>query len=105
MLDVRPAHEYAAGHFPGAYSIPLGELADRIIELPTDQRIVVYCRGEFCLLARDAARILRDQGLDAYAMDEGVLEWRAGGWLTSTLPRRSWRAALRADSRVLCIFT
>jgi rhodanese-related sulfurtransferase len=79
MLDVRPAREYSAGHFPGAHSVPLDELTDRMIELPTDQRIIVYCRGEFCRLAREAARTLRDQGLDAYAMDEGVLEWRAGG--------------------------
>jgi rhodanese-related sulfurtransferase len=79
MLDVRPAREYEAGHFPGAVSIPLAELADRVGELPRNQRVIVYCRGEFCVLARDAARTLRSHGIDAYAMDEGVLEWRAGG--------------------------
>ncbi|UKA64500.1 metalloregulator ArsR/SmtB family transcription factor [Arthrobacter sp. FW306-04-A] len=79
MLDVRPAHEYLAGHYPGAVSIPLDDLASRMDELPRDQRVIVYCRGEFCLLARDAARLMRDKGIDAWAMDEGVLEWRAGG--------------------------
>ncbi|MDI3193879.1 metalloregulator ArsR/SmtB family transcription factor [Pseudarthrobacter sp. AL07] len=79
MLDVRPAHEYQAGHYPGAASIPLDELASRIGELPRDRRVIVYCRGEFCLLARDAARLMRGQGIDAYAMNEGVLEWRASG--------------------------
>jgi rhodanese-related sulfurtransferase len=79
MLDVRPAREYQAGHFPGAISIPLSDLDERVGELPTDQRVIVYCRGEFCVLARDAARTLRARGIDAYAMDEGVLEWRAGG--------------------------
>jgi rhodanese-related sulfurtransferase len=79
MLDVRPAHEYAAGHYPGAVSIPLDELPARIGEVARDRRVVVYCRGEFCLLARDAARLMRAQGIDAYAMDEGVLEWRASG--------------------------
>ena len=79
MLDVRPAREYQAGHFPGAVSIPLADLEERAGELPTDQRVIVYCRGEFCVLARDAARTLRARGIDAYAMDEGVLEWRAGG--------------------------
>ncbi|BAS06823.1 HTH-type transcriptional regulator KmtR [Arthrobacter sp. Hiyo4] len=79
MLDVRPAHEYQAGHYPGAASIPLDELASRIGEVPRDRRVIVYCRGEFCLLARDAARLMRGQGIDAYAMDEGVLEWRASG--------------------------
>ncbi|MCO4252514.1 metalloregulator ArsR/SmtB family transcription factor [Pseudarthrobacter raffinosi] len=79
MLDVRPAHEYQAGHYPGAASIPLDELASRIGEVPRDRRVIVYCRGEFCRLARDAARLMRGQGIDAYAMDEGVLEWRASG--------------------------
>lgn len=37
------------------------------------------CRGEFCVQARDAARFLRSRGVDAAAMDEGVLEWRASG--------------------------
>lgn len=78
MLDVRPTNEYLAGHYPGAASIPLEELASRMGEIPTDQRVIVYCRGEFCLLARDAARLMRGQGIDAWAMDEGVLEWRAG---------------------------
>lgn len=79
MLDVRPAHEYLAGHYPGAVSIPLDDLVARMDEVPRDRRVIVYCRGEFCLLARDAARLMRTQGIDAWAMDEGVLEWRAGG--------------------------
>lgn len=79
MLDVRPAREYEAGHYPGAVSIPLDELPARTGEVPKGRRVIVYCRGEFCLLARDAASLLRAEGVDAYAMDEGVLEWRARG--------------------------
>jgi len=79
VLDVRPKREFAAGHLPGAVSIPLDELPDRAGEVPPGRRVVVYCRAEFCLMARDAARMLRARGVDAYAMDEGVLEWRAGG--------------------------
>jgi rhodanese-related sulfurtransferase len=79
MLDVRPEREFAAGHLPGAVSIPLDELPGRAEEVPLGQRVVVYCRGEFCLMARDAVRMLRARGVDAYAMDEGVLEWRARG--------------------------
>lgn len=77
MLDVRPIEEYAAGHYPGAMSIPLEELPERIAEVPVDRAVTVYCRGEFCTLAREAATLLRGHGLDAVAMDEGVLEWRA----------------------------
>lgn len=77
VVDVRPASEFADGHFPGAVSVPLAELTDRIHELPADRRVVVYCRGEFCRLAREAAHLMRQHGIDAAAMDEGVIEWRA----------------------------
>lgn len=79
VVDVRPAVEFAAGHFPGAVSIPLEQLEQRWVELPRDRELVMYCRGEFCRMAREAAAFLREQGLDATAMDEGVMEWRAGG--------------------------
>jgi len=45
ILDVRPAIEYAAGHIPGAVSIPLAELAERLDELPDHLEVVAYCRG------------------------------------------------------------
>ncbi|MDH6281677.1 ArsR/SmtB family transcription factor [Prescottella agglutinans] len=76
VVDVRPTEEFEAGHFPGALSIPLAELPDRYREIPTGTEVVVYCRGEFCSLAREAARWLGDHGVDAKAMDEGVVEWR-----------------------------
>lgn len=77
VLDVRPRGEFDAGHFPGAVSIPLDELGERYRELPEQGEIVVYCRGEFCRMAREAAHWLRERGIDAKAMDEGVVEWRA----------------------------
>ena len=76
VLDVRPAEEYAAGHIPGALGIPVAELAERIHELPEDVEIVVYCRGEFCVLAYDAVRLLTDRGRRAIRLNDGMLEWR-----------------------------
>ncbi len=51
VVDVRPAEEFAAGHIPGAASIPLAELAERLDELPRDVEIVAYCRGPYCVFA------------------------------------------------------
>lgn len=76
VVDVRPREEFEAGHFPGALSIPIAELRDRFAEIPTTAPVVVYCRGEFCRMAREAASWLSKRGLDAAAMDEGVVEWR-----------------------------
>ena len=44
LLDVREPAEYAAGHLPGALLLPLGELAARAAELPTDRELVLYCQ-------------------------------------------------------------
>jgi rhodanese-related sulfurtransferase/DNA-binding transcriptional ArsR family regulator len=76
VLDVRPVEEYRAGHIPGALSIPVQELAERIHELPGEVEIVVYCRGEYCVLAYDAVRLLTDRGHRAIRLNDGMLEWR-----------------------------
>lgn len=79
VLDVRPELEYVAGHLPGAIHIPLEELAERLSELPSDREIVAYCRGQYCVLAHDAVRLLADHGLRAKRATDGVLEWRVVG--------------------------
>ncbi|MFI5490659.1 ArsR/SmtB family transcription factor [Micromonospora echinaurantiaca] len=76
VLDVRPVEEYLASHIPGAVCIPVEELAERINELPDDTEIVVYCRGEYCVLAYDAVRLLTDRGRRAIRLNDGMLEWR-----------------------------
>ncbi|KUN82218.1 ArsR family transcriptional regulator [Streptomyces bungoensis] len=76
VLDVRPVEEYEAGHIPGAVSIPVGELTERITELPDDTEVVVYCRGAYCVLAHDAVRLLAGQGRRALRLHDGMLEWR-----------------------------
>lgn len=79
ILDVRPEPEYAAGHLPGALHIPLEELAERIGELPRNHEVVAYCRGQYCVLAHDAVRLLNAAGVMASRAIDGVLEWRLAG--------------------------
>ncbi|MDP4509347.1 rhodanese-like domain-containing protein [Nonomuraea turcica] len=55
---------------------PVTELADRINELLENSEIVVYCRGEYCVLAYDAVRLLTDRGRRAIRLSGGMLEWR-----------------------------
>lgn len=75
VLDVRPSDEYEAAHLPFARSLPLDELKNRLAELPVGKTIVAYCRGPYCLMARDAVDLLRKKGYDAVRMPEGVAEW------------------------------
>ncbi|MEV4115567.1 metalloregulator ArsR/SmtB family transcription factor [Nonomuraea sp. NPDC049695] len=76
VVDVRPATDYAAGHLPGAISLPLAELRERLDELPGQARIVAYCGGPYCAVSAEAVRILGEHGYDARALDGGYLGWR-----------------------------
>jgi len=80
VLDVRPPDEYTAGHIPGAVSLPISELEERLRELPRDREIVAYCRGPYCLFSRQAVERLRSHGFRAYRMEEGVAEWEERGF-------------------------
>ncbi|CAN7720561.1 metalloregulator ArsR/SmtB family transcription factor [Variovorax sp. LjRoot290] len=79
VLDVRPAEEFASGHLPHARSLPLNELRKKLAELPKGTPVVAYCRGPFCLMARDAVELLRDKGYNAFQLSDGIAEWRARG--------------------------
>jgi ArsR family transcriptional regulator len=79
VLDVRPVEEYAAGHIPGAVSVPLAELESRLSELTADEEIVAYCRGPYCVLAVKAVELLRGRGFRAVRLEDGVPDWHARG--------------------------
>lgn len=84
VLDVRPLEEYAAGHVPGAISVPLAELADRLAGLPPGAEVVAYCRGAYCVLAHEAVRQLRVAGRPARKLVDGMLEWQLAGLPVAT---------------------
>lgn len=79
VVDVRPQEEYTAGHIPGAISLPVAELTDRIGELPLDVEIVAYCRGPYCVLAPEAVEILTLRGFRTRRLEDGFPEWRLAG--------------------------
>jgi rhodanese-related sulfurtransferase/DNA-binding transcriptional ArsR family regulator len=80
LLDVRPTEEFAAGHIPGALSVPLPELARRLAKLPRRQEVVAYCRGPYCVMAIEAVKQLRAKGFKAVRLEHGVLDWAALGF-------------------------
>jgi rhodanese-related sulfurtransferase len=79
VLDVRPAAEYAAGHIPGARSLPPDEVRQRLRTIPKDAEIIAYCRGPFCVYADDAIRALRRRGVHARRLEDGLPEWERAG--------------------------
>lgn len=79
IIDVRPHEEYLSGHIRGAISIPIDELESRVAELPSDQEIVAYCRGPYCVWSGQAVDLLRENNFTATHLSDGVLDWKAQG--------------------------
>lgn len=69
FLDVREPEELSLGQISGSLNIPLGQLRERIKEIPRGKRVIVYCqvgqRGYF------GARILTQLGFDAVNLNGG----------------------------------
>lgn len=77
VVDVREPHEYEDGHVPGATLIPLGEVPDRVAEVPADRTVYVVCAmgGR----SARAAEHLAGQGRDVVNVAGGTKAWIAAG--------------------------
>ena len=84
VLDVRPREEFEAGHVPGAVSIPLRELEERLGSLEHGRDVVAYCRGPYCVLAVEAIETLRAHGFTAFPLEDGVDELSGKGFVLET---------------------
>ncbi len=90
ILDIRNACEWDEGIIPGSVRIPLGELEDRIGELPTDKDIVVVCHSG--ARSRIGLEILRKHGLErTVSMNGGLAGWKAAGHAVEDPPREASR--------------
>lgn len=79
LLDLRNADEFHAGHLPHARNLPFADLAAHLDELPTDQPILAYCRGPYCVTALEGIATLRESGRAARRLRFGVPEWQTAG--------------------------
>ena len=75
LLDVREPDEWAAGHAPHARHMPLGALHPA--DIPADRPVVAVCRsGKRSTIATGK---LRDAGLDARNLTDGMNAWAQAG--------------------------
>lgn len=79
VIDVRPPEEYAQGHIAGALNVPLDQLRRQLRQLPRDREVVAYCRGPWCVLSYEAVARLRQAGIPARRLEDGLPEWRRAG--------------------------
>ena len=82
VLDVRSAAEWHEGHITGAQHIPLGELLERMDEVPASRPVVVHCLGG--TRSAIAASLLQAKGRPQIInFAGGYSAWRAAGLPTS----------------------
>ena len=77
VVDVREPVEWAHGRIDGAVHIPLGELMERVGEVPTEGQVLVVCKvgGR----SAQATGFLVQSGVEAINLDGGMLEWQGAG--------------------------
>ena len=80
IIDVRPTEEYLNGHLPGAVSIPMSELKSKIKNLSGGKEIIAYCRGKYCVMAPEAAKILNKKGFNTTIIQDDTNSWRFAGF-------------------------
>jgi rhodanese-related sulfurtransferase len=76
LLDVREAFEVEEWAYPIGVNIPLGELGERLDEVPADQTIVVACHSGN--RSASAAKALSDAGWTAENLTGGAVAWAEG---------------------------
>lgn len=80
VVDVREPHEYSGGHLSQATNIPLSQIANRLAEIPKDQRVLLVCASGG--RSGTAAEFLLSQGFEGARIGNllgGTLGWVQAG--------------------------
>jgi len=78
VVDVREPDEYAEAHVPGALLIPLGEVPERLAELPESRPLYLICRSG--ARSARAGEFLAGQGYEVVNVAGGTLAWIDAGF-------------------------
>lgn len=74
LLDVREAWELAISRLDDAVHIPMGQVPDRLDEIPRDREVVVLCRSGG--RSAQVCRFLQQQGYQrVWNLTGGILAW------------------------------
>ena len=77
LIDVREPQEWEAGRAPQARHIPLGDLQQRLGEIPFDQTVVFVCHGGG--RSGRATQAFGDLGYRAINLAGGMVAWQDAG--------------------------
>jgi len=77
VVDVREPDEFATGHVPDAVNIPLGQLPERLGDLPAAPVYLICQSGG---RSAKATELLTGRGVDAINVEGGTSAWIAAGY-------------------------
>jgi rhodanese-related sulfurtransferase len=78
VVDVRESAEFSAGHLSGAKHIPVGDIAQRISDIPAGKPVLVYCATG--TRSGKAASALKKAGRDQiFNLNGGIAAWKQAG--------------------------
>lgn len=83
FVDSRPASAFAHGHIPGAVSVPLGQVKERLAALPEDKDagLIVYCSSAECPNGYQLLHRLQQHGYTHVRLFQGgIAEWLRFGY-------------------------
>jgi molybdopterin/thiamine biosynthesis adenylyltransferase/rhodanese-related sulfurtransferase len=84
LVDVREPWEYEVAKIPGSKLIPLGELQERLPEVPRDGILVMQCHSGG--RSEQAARLLQEAGFaNVFNLEGGIEAWSRD--IDPTVPR------------------
>jgi len=91
FIDARPRDFWRMSRIPGAESLPEEDFDRAFAEIERQLRrnssIIVYCSGYGCESSHIVARQLRERGLPAVILDEGLPAWEDEGYPIDTEAR------------------
>lgn len=73
LLDVRESHETEICQLTGSVLIPLGQLANRMDEVPRATPVIAYCKKG--IRGEKAVRLLNEAGFTATNLEGGIIAW------------------------------
>jgi rhodanese-related sulfurtransferase len=80
LLDVREQNEWDAGHAPEAHLIPMGQVMDRLDEIPFGPEVIVICHSGYrswqvtqALVAGEYNAVNAAGGMEAWQSAGGVV--------------------------------
>jgi rhodanese-related sulfurtransferase len=84
FIDARPKMIYDLQHIPGALSLPEDGFGEAFAALAPRLRgrfdIIVYCSGFGCEASHIVARELKQRGIPAVVLADGVPAWQEAGY-------------------------